>query len=165
MLSTIIKSLHGAAQSLAAGHFKAEEGKVIAARIKLAAEHLEFTETKLKTFEKDIAKLEVKNENLEQEHSKVKAELAKLDGSAKLVDIGPCCVKEDKYGNELLGFYCSDCKRILTHEETVDSLDGKGAARTFQYSCYKCNMFLDAIQVDQALNSYQDKNTSTTHST
>lgn len=166
MISTLATSLYDSAKALASKHFKAEEAEVLAARIKLAADHLSFTETKLEASEKDIAKLEVQNETLAQELAKVKEELAKLDGFARLIDIGPCSIKKDKENIELNGVYCNDCKGVLTFSPaewvSTSYLDSaKGCSVHATYFCSKCKAVFDDDMIKKALSNYHKKHSTT----
>lgn len=130
---------------------------VLQEQIKLIAMQLEITETKLESSEKNIAKLEIKNENLEKELTQTKTEFAKLDGSAKLVDIGPCYIKEDKEGNKMQGFYCLKCKVIMERNKW-GSFD---VGQPDEDLCRMCNMMIHSDIIDKALQDYNNKKPTT----
>lgn len=116
-------------------------------QINLLREHVAFMAEKLTAAENSLAKAEGKLEAQAEEIEKLRSQLAAWNGKAKLVEIGPCFVKETSDGTPLEGVYCPDCKMPMDKGEY-------GASGELYYHCMKCDVRLPAEIVDSPLAAY-----------
>lgn len=126
----------------------AQLAPVFQEQINLLREHLVYMGEKTATAEKELAKAEVKLEVQAQELERLRSQLAAFDGRARLVEIGPCFVKETADGRPLEGVYCPDCKMPMNKEHY------RGNHEVY-YLCMKCSIRLPAALVESPLIQYK----------
>lgn len=116
-------------------------------QLNLLRDQMAFMGEKLVYAEKELAKAEGKLEAQAEEIEKLRSQLAAWNGKAKLVEIGPCFVKETSDGSPLEGVYCPDCKMPMDKGEY-------GVPGELYYHCMKCDVRLPAEIVDSSLAAY-----------
>lgn len=122
--------------------------------INLLGKHINFVETQLEDAKEKLAEYKYQFKIQEEELARLLEEVASFDGKAKLVDIGPCFIKEDKAGERLEGFYCSVCHTVMERRTYY------GHKREHTELCQKCNIEILAVVaslVDTAFSAYQKK--------
>ena len=116
-------------------------------------DYVAFLGEKLAAGEKALAKAENALEARNAELEDLRSRLAAFDGRAKLVEIGPCFVKETVDGRKLEGVYCPDCKMPMDRGEY-------GADGEIYYHCMKCSVRLPVGMVDPALDAWKHEKAS-----
>jgi len=118
-------------------------------QLNLLRSHLAFISERLATMEKDAAKAENMLEAQAEELQYLRSRLSKYDGKAKLVEIGPCFVKETPDGKSLEGVYCPNCQMPMDKGQY-------GTGYNYYYQCMKCNLRLPCELVEPSLTAYKN---------
>lgn len=119
-------------------------------QISLLEKHITFLNDKLSHAEKENIKLESKLEIIEKELEETRTKLESLEPTSKIIDIGPCLIKETSTGIRLNGFYCLKCRAFLKKGQyDMHSED-------WSYMCTECHRQIPAEDVESAFAGFQD---------